>query len=326
MSIPLPDLDDRTWDQLVAESRALIPTHDRSWTDHNPADPGITLIELLAWLTEMLLFRLDRLPDAYYLSFMRLLNGGDWQRGPDLEEDLRATVLDLRRRHRAVTAEDYEVLARRAAEGVARSRCVRRRDLEAASEAARARDAPGHLSVVVVPAKEAAHHDSRPRAWLPTGELLEEVWDYLDQRRLLTARHHVVGPIYAPVTLRITVVRRPGVPFEDPPEAEGEKGLETRVVEAVESFLDPLEGGIAGAGWPFGRAVYVSEVHRILEDVDGLDRASVDQLASSCPVGSGPWCVEAGELLDQEDELYGLELAQHQLPWLVSVNVETKNG
>ena len=326
MSIPLPELDDRTWDQLVAESRALIPTHDRSWTDHNPADPGITLIELLAWLTEMLLFRLDRLPDAYYRNFLRLLNGGDWQPGADLEEDLRATVIGLRRRHRAVTAEDYEVLARRAVEGVARSRCVRRRDLEVASEAARTRDMPGHLSVVVVPAEQSANPVSEPGAPRPSAELLETVWKYLDGRRLLTARHHVVGPIYAPVTVAITAWARPGVPFEDPPGGDGEPGLEQQVVAAVTRFLDPLEGGDAGTGWPFGRAVYVSELHRLLDGIEGLDRASVELLAGSCPAGSEGWCVEARELRHLKGDLFGLELADHHLPWLVLVTVEAGGG
>ena len=58
MPIPLPNLDDRSFDELTAEARALIPGLQPDWTDHNPSDPGITLVELLAWLTEMLLFQI----------------------------------------------------------------------------------------------------------------------------------------------------------------------------------------------------------------------------------------------------------------------------
>ena len=55
-----PDLDDRTWQDLVDEMRALIPKYAPQWTDHNPSDLGITLIELFAWLGEGIIFRLNQ--------------------------------------------------------------------------------------------------------------------------------------------------------------------------------------------------------------------------------------------------------------------------
>jgi predicted phage baseplate assembly protein len=68
-----PDLDDRTWEQIVAQARALIPTYAPSWTDHNLSDPGITLIELFAWLVEGLIFRLNRVPDKNLIEFLNLI-------------------------------------------------------------------------------------------------------------------------------------------------------------------------------------------------------------------------------------------------------------
>jgi predicted phage baseplate assembly protein len=59
--LPLPNLDDRRWTDLVEEGRALIPLYAPEWTDHNLHDPGITLIELCAWLAEQDLFRIDRI-------------------------------------------------------------------------------------------------------------------------------------------------------------------------------------------------------------------------------------------------------------------------
>ena len=44
----LPQLDDRSYDDLIAEARALIPAFAPEWTDHNPSDPGIALLELFA--------------------------------------------------------------------------------------------------------------------------------------------------------------------------------------------------------------------------------------------------------------------------------------
>lgn len=68
-----PNLDDRTYAQLVAEAKALIPRYTPEWTDHNESDPGITLIQLFAWMTEMLLYRVNRIPERNYIEFLRLL-------------------------------------------------------------------------------------------------------------------------------------------------------------------------------------------------------------------------------------------------------------
>jgi predicted phage baseplate assembly protein len=68
-----PDLDDRTWQDLVDEMRALIPKYAPQWTDHNPSDLGITLIELFAWLGENIIFRLNQTPEKNYLAFLNLL-------------------------------------------------------------------------------------------------------------------------------------------------------------------------------------------------------------------------------------------------------------
>jgi hypothetical protein len=151
MPLPVPNLDDRTFADLVAEGRALIPRLAPEWTNHNPSDPGITLVELFAYLTELLIYRLNQVTDDNVRSFLRLLNGRDWTpsgSGPDaLARDVRATILSLRHRERAVTAEDYEALAIEADARVQRVRCVPRRDLAMDLDLER----PASLSVVVVP-------------------------------------------------------------------------------------------------------------------------------------------------------------------------------
>lgn len=68
-----PNLDDRTWQDLVDEMKALIPKYAPQWTDHNPSDLGITLIELFAWLVEGLIYRLNRVPEKNYIAFLNLL-------------------------------------------------------------------------------------------------------------------------------------------------------------------------------------------------------------------------------------------------------------
>ena len=73
MPLTLPNLDDRRWENLVEEARALIPRYAPEWTDHNTHDPGITLIELFAWLVEQDMYRLNRVPNRYRHGFLALL-------------------------------------------------------------------------------------------------------------------------------------------------------------------------------------------------------------------------------------------------------------
>lgn len=73
MPLSAPNLDDRTFAQIVAEAKTLIPRYTPEWTDFNESDPGITLVELFGWMTEMLIYRLNRVPDRNYIEFLRLL-------------------------------------------------------------------------------------------------------------------------------------------------------------------------------------------------------------------------------------------------------------
>src|SRR5215218_3777592 len=71
--IPPPKLDDRTFHDIVEEAISMIPRYAPEWTNHNAADPGITLIELAAWMTDLLIYRLNQVPDKNYVAFLNLL-------------------------------------------------------------------------------------------------------------------------------------------------------------------------------------------------------------------------------------------------------------
>ena len=73
--VRLPDieLDDRGFQELVSEARTRITQRCPEWTEHNVSDPGITLIELFAWMTEMTTYRLNRVPDKIYVRLLELL-------------------------------------------------------------------------------------------------------------------------------------------------------------------------------------------------------------------------------------------------------------
>ena len=69
----IPKLDDRTFEELVRELQLRIPRYAPEWTDYNDSDPGMTLLQLFAWLTETLQYRLNRVPERSYLKFLQLL-------------------------------------------------------------------------------------------------------------------------------------------------------------------------------------------------------------------------------------------------------------
>lgn len=73
MKVPLPNLDDRRWSDLVDEGRSLIPLYAPDWTDHNVHDPGITIMELFAWIAEMDIYQLNRISDRSKRKFLALV-------------------------------------------------------------------------------------------------------------------------------------------------------------------------------------------------------------------------------------------------------------
>ena len=90
------------------------------------------------------------------------------------------------------------------------------------------------------------------------------MWDFLDERRLITCRHHVVGPTYTDVRTKTRVVGSAQV---------REKTLRDRIGSNLQAFFHPILGGPGAkkTGWPFGRDVYVSEVYQIIEETEGID-------------------------------------------------------
>ena len=73
MPLPAPNLDDRKFQDIVDEAKRLIPRYCPEWTNHNVADPGVALIELFAWMSEMVLYRVNQVPERLYVHFLNLV-------------------------------------------------------------------------------------------------------------------------------------------------------------------------------------------------------------------------------------------------------------
>lgn len=72
-NIPLENLDDRSWQDLVDQAKTLAQQYAPQWTDLGPSDPGMTMIELFAWLVEGMQYRLNRVPDRTYAAMLNLV-------------------------------------------------------------------------------------------------------------------------------------------------------------------------------------------------------------------------------------------------------------
>jgi hypothetical protein len=152
---------------------------------------------------------------------------------------------------RAITLADYEKLALHTP-GTQIARVSARANLHPSFPCFKA---PGLITVIVLPSLP----KGRPT---PTPGLLQTVRAYLRRRRIIGTRVEVVAPTYLEVSIQAEVKALSGV---------NKVNLQKSVVQALNTFLDPLAGGPSGDGWPFGRDVYRSEIMRTIDEVPGVD-------------------------------------------------------
>ncbi|HEX7079411.1 MAG TPA: baseplate J/gp47 family protein [Gammaproteobacteria bacterium] len=73
MPFPTPNLDDRSFEELVAAAVDAAHRACPQWTDRSPADPMIALLEASAFLTDLLIYRVNRMPEKAYVAFLNLI-------------------------------------------------------------------------------------------------------------------------------------------------------------------------------------------------------------------------------------------------------------
>ncbi len=160
----------------------------------------------------------------------------------------------LRTRDRAVTAEDFEILALEASSSVARAKCVQPRA---------GQDSPptGKMRLFLVPTLEGVLQPS-PRQLEVPKPLAETVRHYLDERRLLGTALEIATPPYVWISVQVQIKVR---------ERLDAHVVQQRVEEAIYRFLHPLQGGRDGTGWPFGRPLYIADIYAVVHDIAGVE-------------------------------------------------------
>jgi predicted phage baseplate assembly protein len=170
----------------------------------------------------------------------------------------------LRVQERAVTAGDYEAVAREAAPSLRRVRCLP----AVAGEA-------GAVRVLVVPDAVADEGGQlRFEQLIPSDPVLAAVTERLDERRLVGTRLVVEPPAYQGVTVVARLVTADG----DVDRVRGD------AVAALFRHIDPLRGGADGTGWPFGRPVQYGEIFAVLQGVPGVSLVEEVRMFPADPI------------------------------------------
>lgn len=195
-----------------------------------------------------------------------------------LEEAKRRARKELSTRSRAVTAGDFEWIARQTPTvRVARAHIVPlRRPLAASASAAvppvnprcgpalptgplglSSGNAPGAVTIVVVP-------DEPGPEPLPTPSFLRAVCRHLDDYRLVTTEVHITAPQYCRVcNVLIRVRARAGYT---------RARLQQSIEERLGTYLHVLRGGEDGKGFPFGAQVHVADLIAQVFRTEGVER------------------------------------------------------
>jgi len=155
---------------------------------------------------------------------------------------------------------------------------------------------PGVVTVIVVPNTQPATPPApnAPPATPPTPNqtTLQAVCAYLDAHRLLTSELYVVGPVYRKIKVQVQLVVNPGYDLAT---------VENAVLQSLNTFFDPLQGGDDGTGWPFGGTIYYSDVYRTILDIEGVLRIQSGQLFMWLDDQAQQFCqdvpIKPGELL-----------------------------
>ncbi len=282
MTLKFPDLAARTYEDILDEMVSSIPRYSEKWTNFNPADPGITILEILAWIFDTNLYMINRMPEESYINFMRLIAGARGEEVNLLLEKLRKdknsdrdhlellsflkeieekknngqTINDIHRMkaaalrflnsdYRAVTEENFAALAIEAT--------IRRGEKEPGVKRAIVKGSPdGKVEIIVISDRQEKYE-----------ELKKIVKDYLEPRRLICTKIIVKEPVYSLLNIQIDVTLLP----------QAVSSSKEMIKKNIMDFLDPVTGGDDKKGWPYGRSVSIYELFDIIEETQGVDHA-----------------------------------------------------
>ena len=252
MPIPIPNLDDRNYDQLIRETEALIGRYFPEYADIGPADPAVALYELFCYFFDLTMYQINRVtPDARD-NFAALL-GIKPEYGRPPEESLRKAHDKLARVERAITGSDIETLVKKAS-----------LNPEICSEPVRrvltlpGKKAGDPLRVYVVQRRALRGIAKRHR------QDLRNLYAYLRGCSPLGTRYRIAHAPVVYVDLSAEIVRRRDSTIS------GDK-LAADILQMLTDYVNPLAGGPDGGGWAFGKVLSRGDIYSLIEGKPGVD-------------------------------------------------------
>ncbi len=300
MSIKLKNLHAKNFNEIKNDLINSIPQFSEQWTNHNIADPGITLIELMSWLADNLLYRINKIPDETYVNFLRLVAGATGDEidqmldkpnvdvDPahknllrflkEIENGQKKTQIEIRKEvinfinapYRAITEHDFETLTREAA--------AANPEGEAYVERAIIRQYPdkGKVRIIIVSNitddyEEIVYPNEKKLSWslipnshLEYQNLVPQVIDYLKPRKLIGTVIEVKKPDFTVIDLDIVLSTQY---YADSMQ------VINQVKNRLLTYLNPLSGGINQNGWPYQRPITTYDLAQIIEETEGVKQA-----------------------------------------------------
>lgn len=247
-------------------------------------------------------YNVPDLDDAFknLLTFLKDIDEG---KKKSITEIKQAPVEFMESTYRAITSEDYENKAQDCMKILlqidppGRAVCMTNRKLlysKVIKEYQVNEELPGHVSVIIIPrgVENTRYCEDEGK---PTDRLLEEIKAYLDARRLITTRVHVVNPVYINFSLKVQLAIKQNIKQNEVVSEAGRK---------INEYFNPISGGPGGTGWPLGRHIYRSEVYNLLESIPGIDHVAKIEI-------------------DDNEDISTREILKHQLISLDKLDIET---
>jgi predicted phage baseplate assembly protein len=163
--------------------------------------------------------------------------------GEDTEGAILCGPNTIKSRGFAVTAEDFEWLAREASPDVKKAKCFV--------------DEKNNINIIIIVENKEGTH-------LPDRRLIDFIENYLKERVLFTIREKI--RIYGPEYIRIDseIIAKPLLLSES-------SIISEKIRTRLKTFFDPVKGGQDGKGYDLGQEIYLSEVAAVIESIDGVD-------------------------------------------------------
>ncbi len=236
---PILNLDRLDFNRLFETARKKLSLHAPEWTNHNYSDPGITLLELLLFFTDILYYRLDYIGDAHRRAYLRLLK-------TLVDKDPEGSFALFRKTYfgatSGVTSEDLKTITAILTEAFSGEKVAR---VHLFQERKR-------QLIRILPILEKGNIDQ---------SIAQRLIEALEPCRPLTLRFEVGLPQFTDLVVEAWIVPQTGF---------SKKTLEVSIRKAIEDYLSPARG-LKGQGYPPGRVLSYSEIMALLEEVVGVD-------------------------------------------------------